>query len=292
MLTILATDGQPGLQVHLGGRWVDVPPAPGCFVCNLGDMLERWGPGVWRVREGGPRRRVPDRDASAPGRPIQGAPEARSRLLTLPLAPGDTHPALTCPPLPPSWTNGLYRSTLHRVVTTSGRERFSIPFFFEVPRASSTRGPRAPAPPRLGGAAGVGGGAGAACAERGPGRAARRQLQQRAAPLPPAHARATSATPPPSPTSTPSSSACRAACRRPALPRTRPPPRGATCSTSTRRRTRDTQRAARAAAATRAAAAAAAKGRAAKGRAATAPARRRTGRTRNAGRSCQAPSPV
>lgn len=70
MLTILATDGQPGLQVHLGGAWVDVPPAPGCFVCNLGDMLERW-------------------------------------------------------------TNGLYRSTLHRVVTTTGKERYSIPFFFE-----------------------------------------------------------------------------------------------------------------------------------------------------------------
>jgi isopenicillin N synthase-like dioxygenase len=41
MLTILATDGQPGLQVFVGGGWVDVPPAPGCFVCNLGDMLER-----------------------------------------------------------------------------------------------------------------------------------------------------------------------------------------------------------------------------------------------------------
>ncbi|GBF96785.1 adenine guanine permease [Raphidocelis subcapitata] len=70
MLTILATDGSPGLQVRLGGAWVEVPPAPGCFVCNLGDMLERW-------------------------------------------------------------TNGLYRSTLHRVVSTSGKERFSLPFFFE-----------------------------------------------------------------------------------------------------------------------------------------------------------------
>jgi hypothetical protein len=41
MLTILATDNQPGLQVHLHGRWMDVPPVPGCFICNLGDMLER-----------------------------------------------------------------------------------------------------------------------------------------------------------------------------------------------------------------------------------------------------------
>lgn len=29
------------------------------------------------------------------------------------------------------WTNGMFRSTMHRVVTTGDEERYSIPFFFE-----------------------------------------------------------------------------------------------------------------------------------------------------------------
>jgi hypothetical protein len=29
------------------------------------------------------------------------------------------------------WTNGLFKSTLHRVVNTAGRERYSCAFFFE-----------------------------------------------------------------------------------------------------------------------------------------------------------------
>jgi isopenicillin N synthase-like dioxygenase len=47
----------PGLEVLNGaGEWIDVPPVPGTFVVNIGDMLELWTNGAYvatshRVRE-------------------------------------------------------------------------------------------------------------------------------------------------------------------------------------------------------------------------------------------------
>ena len=77
MLTLLLTDEQPGLQIwtpdtdtDTTGHWVSVPPLPGSFIVNLGDMLMRW-------------------------------------------------------------SNGRYRSTLHRVLNTTGLPRYSIPLFYE-----------------------------------------------------------------------------------------------------------------------------------------------------------------
>lgn len=70
MLTILHTDGSPGLQILHGRHWIDVDHVPGALIVNLGDMLERW-------------------------------------------------------------TNGRYKSTVHRVVSTTRRDRYSTPFFFE-----------------------------------------------------------------------------------------------------------------------------------------------------------------
>ncbi|MGC1428144.1 MAG: 2OG-Fe(II) oxygenase family protein [Albidovulum sp.] len=48
-LTLLATDGSPGLEVRKrGGGWIPVSAAPGEFVVNFGEMFEMWTAG--RVR--------------------------------------------------------------------------------------------------------------------------------------------------------------------------------------------------------------------------------------------------
>ena len=70
MLTILRQDDTGGLQVKSRSRWIDAPPIPGSFLCNIGDMLDRL-------------------------------------------------------------TRGIYRSTPHRVLNTSQRDRLSFPFFFD-----------------------------------------------------------------------------------------------------------------------------------------------------------------
>ena len=47
-VTVLATDGVPGLEVRRrGGGWEEVPNVPGAFICNIGDCLMRWTNGVY-----------------------------------------------------------------------------------------------------------------------------------------------------------------------------------------------------------------------------------------------------
>ncbi len=62
-LTLLATDGQAGLEVEMrDGTWAPVAVEPGVFVINFGEMLEMWSAGgvkatLHRVT-GGPQERI------------------------------------------------------------------------------------------------------------------------------------------------------------------------------------------------------------------------------------------
>jgi isopenicillin N synthase-like dioxygenase len=48
VLTILAQDDAGGLEVRSRSCWVEAPPVPDSFVCNIGDMLDRMTAGRYR----------------------------------------------------------------------------------------------------------------------------------------------------------------------------------------------------------------------------------------------------
>jgi isopenicillin N synthase-like dioxygenase len=48
LLTLLLQDDNGGLQVRTPDGWLDAPPLPGTFVCNIGDMLEGLSGGRYR----------------------------------------------------------------------------------------------------------------------------------------------------------------------------------------------------------------------------------------------------
>jgi isopenicillin N synthase-like dioxygenase len=93
LLTLLLQDDNGGLQVHTPQGWVDAPPLPDTFVCNIGDMLERLTNGWYRstphrVRNTSGRDRLSfpfffDPDFSSPVPPLPSraavAPDGRRR---------------------------------------------------------------------------------------------------------------------------------------------------------------------------------------------------------------------
>ncbi len=48
LLTMLATDGTPGLEVNSHGEWIAAPADADLVICNLGDMLDRLTGGRYR----------------------------------------------------------------------------------------------------------------------------------------------------------------------------------------------------------------------------------------------------
>jgi len=91
LLTLLAHDGTPGLEVRADGRWISVPHDPELVVCNLGDMLERLTAGRYRSTPHRVRN-VADHDRIS--LPFFLDPRWDARLVPLPSSPV---PATTAP---------------------------------------------------------------------------------------------------------------------------------------------------------------------------------------------------
>jgi isopenicillin N synthase-like dioxygenase len=47
ILTVLYAEDEPGLQIHRGGEWFDVPHVPGGLIVNIGDLMARWVNDRW-----------------------------------------------------------------------------------------------------------------------------------------------------------------------------------------------------------------------------------------------------
>ena len=58
VLTLLVTDGTPGLQILKDDGWHAVPSLPGTVRVNLGDMLQAWTSGKYKSTMHRVRRRA------------------------------------------------------------------------------------------------------------------------------------------------------------------------------------------------------------------------------------------
>jgi isopenicillin N synthase-like dioxygenase len=84
LLTLLWQDDVGGLQLRTDHGWIDAPPVPGTFICNVGDMLDRMTGGRYRSvphrvtinRSGRDRLSIPlffDPDFDAQVQPVPGS---------------------------------------------------------------------------------------------------------------------------------------------------------------------------------------------------------------------------
>ena len=90
-LTVLLQDDVSGLQVYRDGFWQDIPPVPGAFVINTGDMMQVWSNDIYPA----PIHRVLAMDAEDRySIPFFFNPAAATRISPLPSVVNDERPAL------------------------------------------------------------------------------------------------------------------------------------------------------------------------------------------------------
>lgn len=90
-ITLLATDGVAGLQVHpIGGPWVDVVAPVGSLVVNLGDMLARWTNDRYRST---PHRVVAGADGERFSVPFFVNPDSGTVVSCIPSCADADHPS-------------------------------------------------------------------------------------------------------------------------------------------------------------------------------------------------------
>ncbi|GAA2857948.1 hypothetical protein GCM10020220_053920 [Nonomuraea rubra] len=85
LLTLLLQDGNGGLQVRTATGWIEAPPVPGTFVCNIGDMLDKLTGGQYRSTPHRVRNRSGNERLSFP---FFFDPGWDSEVPPLPYAPG------------------------------------------------------------------------------------------------------------------------------------------------------------------------------------------------------------
>lgn len=112
-LTLLAQDDAGGLQVQSPkGDWFDVPPIPGSFVVNVGDMAQRWTNDRWRST----MHRVINKRSSRDRYSIAYFfdLDAQSRIEPLPSCVSAEHPARYAPITAGEHLVEMYRRTTVR----------------------------------------------------------------------------------------------------------------------------------------------------------------------------------